>query len=68
MQTVAALIEQLRKAGIEVPAYPLLDGPFDRPEAIHPTDGALIEARVGDFEARVVQWRQQVLVLHAQHF
>lgn len=68
MQQVIGLIVGLRAAGIEVPPYPLLDAPFASPNPQSDLSEALLQARVDDFEARVIAWRAQVVEIHAKHF
>ncbi|MFM9928137.1 hypothetical protein VLK31_34560 [Variovorax sp. H27-G14] len=68
MQKVIGLIEKLRAAGIEVPQYPVLDAPFSSPYPPHDPDGALLQARVDAFEAKVVAWRAEVVATYAKHF
>lgn len=66
MHQVIGLIEELRAAGIDVPPYPLLDAPLVAVE--YDVHGVQLQARVDDFEARVVAWRKQVVGLHSKHF
>lgn len=68
MQQVIGLIEELRAAGIEVPPYPVLDAPYASPDPQTDPEGAKLQARVDDFEARVIAWRAQVVQMHAKHF
>jgi hypothetical protein len=68
MQQVIGLIEQLRAAGIEVPPYPVLDAPYASPDPQSDPDGVALQARVDDFETRVIAWRAQVAQIHAKHF
>jgi hypothetical protein len=68
MQQVISLVEQLRTMGIEVPPYPVLDGPFGSGDPLYASDSASVQARVESFEAKVVEWRVRVVELHAKHF
>lgn len=68
MQQIIGLIEELRALGVEVPLYPVLEGPYASPNPQYDVDGAALQARVDDFEARVIAWRAQVVEIHAEHF
>lgn len=66
MQQVISLIEELRASGIEVPPYPRLERPPGPVE--YDVHGVQLQARVDDFEARVILWRRKVVELHSKHF